>query len=676
MTPILGVFFAQGSTAVQIVLLLLILIYVALLCASRLNVKFLRTSAILILIAGTGLYCHGYSLEAALEGPVTIFIRSLLSSVEMFVSHSDLFEIEEAQREPFFLEIFIFVYACAVITSISAILAVFGKRVHTIITLALSRRRKFRHIFLGFDRNSIYLAKNITDGSRIAFIEFPEEEEVEEMSFGGILQNVLHGVVDKYGLNTANVTILKAKKKVGELTPGKDMLSQMGLSALRPVTDENTCFYIFSDNADKNLEAVNTLITDEYFRTHTIHCSAHKQGLTRQYELSLFDTHVHFFYPSTIGVTSLREHGECHPVRVVDIAKDEDGKALGYVNDKSFNALITGFGEGGREMVKFIFEYASFIKADGDPLTVKCYVQDTNMPALSGSFKAAIPSLPHGESIVYETVSCLSEDFWNKMQARLDTLKYVVFCTGSEELNLTAATEVLDYAIRNRKGGLDDFVVLARVANVTARVHTICDFYNWRAGKPCLAIFGDRADVFSPDWTVSGNSVGIPTHSVNLAHQLHDAYYKGLGIDPPSWESRNEICRKAKSDHDFPTLMGQVRFLSQYIASAYHAETESLLAKGNEDILCSIPFDQEEFMQLPESQRQLIDNISAMAHLRWCHHLMLDGYSYADKTDEMAKTNRLLTDWKSLDEEDKHLFRMNVKGVFIYIKDNRLKINE
>ena len=669
----LGVFLAQGSTAVQIILLILILTYVGMLCASRLNVKVLRSSAITIFLAGTALYCYGFTLEPSIEGPVTILIRSMLSSVEMFVSHSDLFEVEEAQHEPFFLEAFIFVYACAVITSISAILAVFGKRVHTLITLKINRKRKFRHVFFGFDRNSIYLAKNIKDGSRIAFVEFPEEEEVEEMSFGGILQNVLHGVVDKYGLEKADVTILKAKMKFSELTPGKDMLAQMGLASLKDVTDDETCFYLFSDNADKNLEAVKTLVTEDFFRTHTIHCNAHKQGLTRQYELSLFDTQVHFFYPSTVGVTSLREHCECHPVKVADIARDEDGKALGYVNDRSFNALISGFGEGGREMVKFIFEYASFIRQDGSPLPVKCYVQDTKMPMLSGSFKAAIPSLPHGESIVYETVHCLSEDFWAKMMARLDTLQYIVFCTGNDELNLTAATEVLDYAIRNRKSGLDNLIVLARVQDVSDSVKSIMNFYNWRAGRQCLAIFGDKTEVYAPDWTVSGNSVGIDTHSVNLAHKLHDAYYNGLGVEAPAWESRNEVCLKAKNDRDFATLMGQVRFLHQYIASAYYAQTAEILADGNIDLMCSIPFDLGEYLELPEDRRAVIDNISNMIHLRWTHHLILDGYSYADKTDEMSKTNRLLTDWKNLDEEDRHLFRMNAKGIFIYLSNNSTK---
>ena len=445
--------FQTGNTILHIVLVALFVAYVILLSASRLEIKVLKNGAICILLAGIGLYFYGYSLEDYVEGPVTTLMRSTLSSMEMFVSHSDLLEIERAQEKPYFLDLFIFVYSCAVVTSISTILSLFAKRVISLITMrVLSRqRKKYNHVFFGLDRNAINLAKNIDKSDRIAFIEFPSDEKEEEISLGSIIQNVFHGIVVNNGLDKDNVNILKAKRNFNELAHGDDMLKQMGLSRLKELVDDNTIFYILSDDAEKNIFEVMTLVTDEFFRAHTIQCHAYKKGLIRQYQRSLFDTHVQFFYPDTTSVLALREDPGSHPVNTMSIALDADGKSMGYANDKSFKAMICGFSESGMEILKFIYKYSSFIGSDKQPLSVKCYIQDPDMDLISGTFKATVPALESDEDIVYEKVRCLSEDFWNKMKERLDDLKYIVFSSNDDTKNLNAATQVLNYALKKRK---------------------------------------------------------------------------------------------------------------------------------------------------------------------------------------------------------------------------------
>lgn len=666
--------FQTGNTILHIVLVALFVAYVILLSASRLEIKVLKNGAICILLAGIGLYFYGYSLEDYVEGPVTTLMRSTLSSMELFVSHSDLLEIERAQEKPYFLDLFIFVYSCAVVTSISTILSLFAKRVISLITMrVLSRqRKKYDHVFFGLDHNAINLAKNIDKSDRIAFIEFPSDEKEEEISLGSIIQNVFHGIVVNNGLDKDNVSILKAKRNFNELAHGDDMLKQMGLSRLKELVDDNTIFYILSDDAEKNILEVMTLVSDEFFRVHTIQCHAYKKGLIRQYQRSLFDTHVQFFYPDTTSVLALREDPGSHPVNTMDIPLDADGKSLGYATDKSFKAMICGFSESGMEILKFIYKYSSFIGPDKQPLPVKCYIQDPDMDLISGTFKATVPALESDEDIVYETVRCLSEDFWNKMKERLDDLKYIVFSSDDDTKNLSAATQVLNYALKKRKRGAENLKILVHIVESNDITDSICKFYNKKAGGDCLLTYGDKKLLFSPKWLVSGDTtMGISAHSASCAEAMHISYTKGLGTDTPTWAMVNETCEKARENKNLKVFLQQIRIIRQYIDDAFYSSTISRIGKGYEDLLTSIPVTDEEFAALPETQKETIDNISRNVHLFWCRQMALDGYTYSKKTVETEKTNEYLRPWDDLAENDKQHFRLQAKGMFIYLSERK-----
>ncbi|MCQ2146803.1 MAG: hypothetical protein MJZ16_04720, partial [Bacteroidales bacterium] len=555
---------AAASLGLESILLLAFLVYVLFLAASKLNLKILRISAILIFMSGVLLYMYGFSMEHSIEGWSTILIRSVIASAAMFVSHHELIEIEMAQHTPYFLDLFIFVFACAVATSISAMLSLFGKRTMTLISLGLQKRNdiKYDHVFFSFDENSLHLAENLDKDQQIAFIEFPSDEEVEKISFGALIQNVLEGVMDKYGLDSKNVSIFKASKKISEIDPSKGVLKQIGLGMLEHVTDENTCFYLLSDNKDSNMRQVLTLVKDEYFRRHTIQVNVVKDGLTEQFQNSLFDTHVHFFYRNATSVLTLRDNKDYHPIEVLTVAKDKDGKALGYVEDESLDAMIFAFGAGGKAALRYLFNYSSFVRKDGTPLHLKCYVQDSIIDLSSGSFRASLPHLPHDKDIIYEKVELLSVDFWAKLRDRLDDLKIVFFCTSTQQLNMEAAGAVLDYAHKHRKNSLKNFKVFVRVDETNDNVKAICDFYNWRAGGvPCLITYGDKKELFSPKWAVSGYGVGFESYSVQKAEKVYYAFHKAVGKDAPSWSGIIQKCNEAKQKKAYLELLDKLQLI-------------------------------------------------------------------------------------------------------------------
>jgi len=674
LASLISQFWSTGSVGLQIVFMVLFLAYVTYLGASRLNIKVLRSSALLLFLCGMALYCYGFTISNSLEGPFTILLRSALSSVELFVSHTDLIEIEPAQEEPFFLDLFIFVYACAVVTSISAIISLFGKRAMTKISLKLYARRKIKvsHVFFGIDSNSICLAKRIDKNEKIAFVEFPSEEEAKELSFGAILQNMFQGFAESNGLEEKNIITLKAKRNIKDCTPHEDMLEQLGLELLAPVTDEHTSFYLLQGDAEKNVANALTLTTDKYFASHTIQCLAFKHGLTQQYELKLFNTHVHFYYPNTMAIRTLREQPKYHPVNVMNVAKDKDGKSLGYVTDSSFNALIYAFGESGREAMNFLFRYGSFVGADSEPIPTKIYIQDYKMDQISGSFKASVPGMSYyDKDVVYEQVEILSEDFWKKLRERIDELNYIVISCRDDEKNLETAGKIAEYAIRFRKGGLKNLKILVRVFNLDENTKSICDSYNAIAGCEAILPYGNRDEILQPKWIVSGNAIGVSAHSSAKAKKMYLSYFDGLGMEAPSWSGKNDICEKAKQDRDYRTLMQQYRFLRQYIDSAYYANTLDVLAKGNEELLSNIPVDLNEYSKLPEASRKLIDKLSKTIHISWCRHMVLDGYIYSKESVELERKNSYIRKWEDLDEKEKHQFRLQLKGIILYLKNSK-----
>jgi len=676
MTPLIAIplTWAAASLGLETLLLVAFLAYVFFLCASKLNIKVLRVSANLIFLAGVALYMYGFSLEETIEGWSTILLRSMLASVEMFVSHHELIEIERAQETPFFLDLFIFVYACAVATSVSTILSLFGKRAMTKVTLNVQRHNgiKYNHVFFGFDENSINLAASMDESKNIAFVEFPSDEEVGKISFGAIVQNVIQGVVDNHGLDSRKVTILKARRKISEVDPSKGILKQLGLSRLEDVCYEKTRFYLLSDNFDRNIKDTLILVKDDFFKQHVIHTNVYKDGLTVQYEQSLFDTHVHFFYRNVMAVLALRDNIENHPIEVLTVAKDKDGKGLGYVEDESLTAMIFAFGASGKEALRYLYSFSSFFRKDGSILPLKCYIQDSQIDLASGSFRATVPYIPHEKNIVYEQSELLTTSFWKGIKERIDETKILFFSTADQKTNLDAASQVLDYAYKFRKGGLKNLKVFVRVEETNDNVKSICDFYNWRAGGKCITVYGDRKEVFSPQWTLSGNSMGFATHSALKASRMYYSFYKAVEMEAPSWKSHNQICDKARQERDYVTLQKQKHIFRQYIHSAYFSEDVAKIAEGREELFRNIPVDVKEYLKWPESDRKIVDIVAHSIQFGVCLGLILDGYDYGTENSEVDKTNHLIKYWKDVPEDEKHLYRLTAKGMFIYLDEDEV----
>lgn len=91
--------------------------------------RHLKIQAFFIWMCGVVLYMVGFNEHGSAASNIALLLRSSLSSMEMFVSHSDLIEVkEELHGNPTYMALFALTHFCAVAISAIFILRLFGFR--------------------------------------------------------------------------------------------------------------------------------------------------------------------------------------------------------------------------------------------------------------------------------------------------------------------------------------------------------------------------------------------------------------------------------------------------------------------------------------------------------------------------------------------------------------------
>lgn len=101
---------------------------------------------------------------------------------------------------------------------------------------------------------------------------------------------------------------------------------------------------------------------------------------------------------------------------------DEQGKAKG-----DFDAVIIGFGKSGRCVLRQLLQNAQF---EGSHFRVAIF---SLMPqSENGYFSASYPGVITKYEVNFQTVNAQSFEFYEYLNEHLDTLRYVISCTGSQ----------------------------------------------------------------------------------------------------------------------------------------------------------------------------------------------------------------------------------------------------
>lgn len=620
------------SAVFQLLLMLILVGYAILLYRSRLKPGIIRLSALVILAAGTIVHLYGLSLEHFESGFMSSLLRSLIMSIKLFLYDSELIELEEAQHTPYFLDIYMLVFYSAMLTSLSAIIMLFGKRAMTMLSLRF-RKKKFAHIFIGINSRSEMIAHGI-ENEEIAFIEFPSDEKENEMS----VKNVIGGVAGEEKKDNfskkANVTVLRAKCGLRLSDFKGNVFATIGLERLKKFIAPDTAFYILSENCDRNLDELMTLLEDDDLINNTIHVCLSRDGVARYYKTTMKQTGTHFIYPSSLAVVGLMKNALCHPAGVMRPLLTAEGKPTGAVQGE-FNALVIGFGETGQAVTKFLYEFSSAVSADGTPMPAHIIVNDERIDSLKGPFLFDSPDMGHSDIIRYENFGTESSEFWDRLMQRLDDLNYIAISLRDDASSLDLACTIFMYAMKKRRNGLDGLRIVVRKKCTLSHEKKLVDKMNEKAGREVIICYGEYETVFTSDMIVSKKKNGINKAATGVADKISAAYtaVSGRTVQTDGRSESFHIRNRARME------------LHQLISRANHTATVSAVVAGNTQV-----------------SDEALENLARMEHLRYSRYLTAHGYSYAAEDDDVFKVSHQICDWNSLTEEDRQYHRDMVRA--------------
>lgn len=634
----------DSPIAGQIIPVMAVLAYAVVLFKSRLNPKLVKVAAAVILLSGTFLYMYGFSLEHFAQGFITCFFRSLILAVKMFVYDVELLEIEHAQHEPLYLDLFYMVFYMAMLTSVSAIIMLFGKRARTLFSLFF-RKRKYSHVFIGMNERSRLIAQGL-DGDSVAILEFPDSEKKEEMSVRHAISHMPSNR-QEYKLSKW-ITVLTARRNLVPNMDSGNPFDRIGLSGLKGLIDADTSFYILSQDNDENLDRLMALLEDPDLQSNTIHVAVSREGATRYYKTTLKRTGVHFIYPSSMAVVELMNNPLCHPVKHMTPALDANGNPAGAVTGE-WGAMVIGFGETGQAVTKFLYEFSAAVLPDGRTIPSRIIVADERVESVKGHFIFENPDMDYGNVISFENCGTESGLFWDSLMANMDNLNCIAISMGSDAQNLNLACTIFMYAMKKRKGGLENLTILVRKTHTLKHERELVAKMNERAGREVMVCYGEYDRIFVPSMILSGKGNSINMNANRLANLIRDAYLRVGGNCTDSVEQGESFHERSKVRME----------LHQLISRANHLASVRMISTGRHELADAA-----------------LENLARREHLRYRRYLEAHGYVFDVTDDDILKTNRQLCPWEELKPEDRRYHHDMVLAQLAVIREQSQSSDE
>lgn len=142
----------------------------------------------------------GFNGEGSERNVFALVLRSVVASMEMFVSESELIEVEPvAKNNQLYMSLFAVTHFLAICVSASFILHILGIRAVSYLRMRIICRNNGKDLFVFFDlsQESVNLAKDIFQTRKadknfqVIFVKTPmEESHLERFSFSHLLSSV------------------------------------------------------------------------------------------------------------------------------------------------------------------------------------------------------------------------------------------------------------------------------------------------------------------------------------------------------------------------------------------------------------------------------------------------------------------------------------------------------
>lgn len=527
--------------------------------------KHLKFTALVIWIAGLVLYMYGFNEGGSENNSLVLFLRASLSSMEMFVSHSDLIEVNGSlHHKAAYMVPFAIVHFCAVLVSAVFIIRLLGLRFVSWVKLVSWRifrpiiKDKPCFVFFGINGNGILLAKSIKRlfkrNCRIIFINMPDgghKHEDARFTFSHFFHSSGEGAVKYAGdIEIMEALMFNAEKRVSDISANDsgnnddstvfDIFNRLGLSipfiktldflVNKFAARQKVEFFFLSENESDNISSVLALKSldkndsPELYKNFRCYCHARKNNINSALlRHGGLKDRIYLVDSSSLSVMQLMKNVKNHPVSFVEIDTERG------VAKTDFTGMIIGFNETGCDAFRFLYEFGSFVCDDfGTENGKTIYVVDENMDGMKAAFLNVAPALKtKGTDVIdwWENISTHSTVFWEKLQLIIERLNYVVIAVGDDEVGLSLAAELYEFAYRYRKD-LKLFKIFVRLKDVKKSdyLRNVSEF---------IVPFGADRDIFEYE-TLSADV--LEKHAIRFYHNYEKNYIRNLKeVDIPRY---------------------------------------------------------------------------------------------------------------------------------------------
>ena len=647
--------------------------------------RHLKIQAFVIWVCGVVLYMVGFNEHGSAASNIALLLRSCLSSMEMFVSHSDLIEVkEELHSNPTYMAVFALTHFCAVAISAIFILRLFGFRLLSWVKLVgaymcswLQKDCNY-YVMFGVNSNTVALAKSISKNKSnehhyIIFINMPQKghshastrfsfshffhsdsngidkylEDIEEM---GALLFISSRSFENPILDNKADDVFKVFKVLdfswAVRIPLQYLLRNSATGKYRNRNKSKVEYFFLSDEEKENLQAVTVLQTiqkkdiDYKYSSFYCYCHARKsQNNTSMLNDGKLAFMVHIIDTSNLAVHNLKREKDYHPINFVE--KDTN---KGTVRS-AFTGMVIGFGETGRDAFRFLYEFSSFTKDNqGNPSAKKIHIIDKDIDELKAEFLTEAPALRNKSEIDWwNAQSTHSAAFWDKLKSIIQNLNYIVISIKDDEEAVGIATSIFEYAYRYRDN-FNRFKIFVRLRNSMRE-----DFLrNHKEFFETIIPFGSVMDAFSYD-TINKDVLEKAAKRFKYRYDiLYEAKFDAIENGNEE-EYANEAWLKRRKVYLEET--DAVKQKESEIKIWYQEEQDrsnvwhiyTKIALVNDDVT-------SEMLQL-DSNKKLLQNLSDCEHLRWNAKMELLGFESATKEDikkaEEKSKGKQRKPWKS-----------------------------
>lgn len=558
--------------------------------------------AITVFLSGIFLYIIGFNEEGTGNNPTALLLRSITASMEMFVSESELIEVQEGiKKNPYYMIWFSVTHFLAICISAAFIIHIMGIRFFSYLKMRLTWRKQRKDLYIFFDlsQESITLAKDIyktrkeDKNFQIVFTKTPmEENHLERFSFSHILSFADNKNETIEQLMEINALLTYSRKSVTIGMNEREWKDTVGLNNLRRYIKKyvgKKYFFCLSSNEENNINTAVAL--SKRYQDHNeyhIYCRANRNSVTE----SFTSLNLKFIDSANLAVLELKKDVSYQPVSFVK----PDTKV--GVATKPFRCMIVGFGEMGFEVFSFLYEFSSFVSRDNEENPFYCDIIDPKARQLENSLYLHCPELKEKEEDKKKThvISFHEgtvESNRNLVEELIKIVDYVVVCTDSENENISMGITLLDLAYRYRhfSSKLTVFVGINdnreyKKAQEIARFYSKC---GRRDGKGNLyefsfVPFGAKEQIFTFK-NIIGDDVLNKAKNFFYEYQktavLLDTKYEEKLSESPQQEWQNRETNKKKDIAGTSGLYYKNELLqkeSQDIANAWHIKTKLYLS--------------------------------------------------------------------------------------------------